>query len=142
MTKKYHVDWDKVDLHFLKTYYQKSPQDPPLPDENGFFLGFISPLGKYYPTRFRNHDGTARAIVATLYNRVESGIVAREWLLNNGWIQILGKDHVVGRDRIPDSDDGWTITSEQVDVIRYIESVWDEADFYSIKYRKIVPSSH
>lgn len=134
-----HYNWDKVDLHFLKAYYFPKPQDPPEPDDDGSFLGFISPDGQYYQSIYGNHDGTARSILACLFDEVISGRKAREKLLID-WIQILGKNYIVGRKEEQENSNllEYTITAEQKEVARKIESFWDGADFWSLEFREVV----
>lgn len=79
--------WTAVELHYLRTFHPITPCNPPLADENGAYMGWISPTGDYYVASYGNHDGAACCIAASVLNRRIWGYEARE-LLFNTWIVV------------------------------------------------------
>lgn len=114
---------DKVDLHFLKTYYPAEPCEPK-PDENGHFYSWIAPNGDFYYCRYGDHDSTARTIYANLYDEVLSGYEAREELLKT-WVRLSSPNYVFGRS---DGDD-YSITKAQKEIIESINETFG-TEFY------------
>ena len=132
-------EFDQIDLHFLNTFYPAVPLDPPEPDENGEFLGWISPEGAYYKSIYGDHDTTARSIVATLENRILRGSRAREYLLKT-WIQpriTEGRGWFVGRDRWHEGVGD--LTAAQHRVILNIQEISGVNFSWELEYRDVIP---
>lgn len=124
--------WDAMDLHFLTTYYPAKPSDPPQPDFNGHYFGWIAPNGDYYIAPYGSHDGVARTICASLFGQVMHGVKARELLIKT-WLQARNDGNVYGR------MDTWDITESQLATIKKIEA--QSGVNYEVVYelRKVVP---
>lgn len=108
-------DWDKVDLFFLRTYRTIDPGVRV--DFDGHYYGWIAPDGTYYSTRYGDHDGMAKLLVAHLENKiVGTGYDAREYLFKE-WLCIHSEQYLLGRQ---DADD---ITQAQLETVTYISEL-------------------
>lgn len=112
--------WEKAELDFLLTYHPMRPVSPPTPDHRGEWHGWIAPNGDYYVVAYGDHDGAAKAIMATRYNLLRPSSVARERLLVD-WLQLrqTGKDNGLLVGRMEHSD----ITKAQAATVRAINEL-------------------